>query len=178
MSGKKFESNTWTFLIENYTRYSRNKIYLACNRINTSTSGTKFESYNFAASFGNIFNNYFKAILQKLSLAIRETVTSRHNVGTIKGLPETPQCDSAVMVRGLSIEPHDAEKRQSLGQLIESLAYFPKSCRSLTMNSCITKMNLNCKLKINHTKTENERAPKTRCVTINIRNMDTNILHH
>ena len=50
--------------------------------------------------------------------AVRQNSVSRCNGAPIK---ETPQYDSAVMIRGVSGGPqmglHDAEKRQSLGQL-------------------------------------------------------------
>ena len=53
-------------------------------------------------------------VWEKNTSAVREANTSRHNKGQVKGPPETPRYDSAVIgFRG----PHDADRRQSLGQL-------------------------------------------------------------
>ena len=46
---------------------------------------------------------------------VRETSVSRHNGGLSESLPETPQFDIAVMIRGVSGGPqlgsHDAERQ-------------------------------------------------------------------
>ena len=60
------------------------------------------------------------AKLKKVTSFVRETRISRHNGETREGLSLIPQYDRAVIVLGTfssNDAPHDAERRQSLGQL-------------------------------------------------------------
>ena len=55
---------------------------------------------------------------KKLKAAVRETDISRQNGGTFEGPPPLKSLNSTVMFERFQDEPpHDAERRDSLGQL-------------------------------------------------------------
>ena len=71
---------------------------------------------NSSVVISNIFSSLFR--MGKVRSTVREVAGSRHHGDSNMGPPWTAQCDSAVMVRGISeglqLAPHDAERHESL----------------------------------------------------------------